>query len=695
MMRTILWNYPRFLRFAGGLLTIAVAWSGGAWHKPQIAGAIIVFALTMVMRRTQISLTKYSVLHLVGMVAVGGSLIVGAAPTAVALYLGVFVADWILLRKSAPSAQINAGRETMALIGAFGLYAWIANAGQVTVVTGLTLRTIPAFALLVFSHFVFSRGLMYFTLLVRDKLLTEEKSLILRYEVLAFFAGVGVVALSLVTIASAGYRGWGVVAVVLGFAGLLMKRILEESIAAEELNKILLMEQVVSSDVDLGDAFRHIEGLAHRLVDWRSLRIWRLTNEGPRFVYDSTRGLVLGDGGGTPPGEELRTLALKLVDAVVVDDAIDDERVKNPREEARSIAVLPLRFGERTVGVLELEHHKKAMYGQKETALIRRFANQLATALHINDLRQPLIESVRRVSEQIVTLGESARTLRTGGEAVARNIGDITRGLSEEEEQVMRGLDASESVSTAITAVARDGHDTAAESRRAMAIASENRETIATAIERLVGAKGFVSDSAKEIANLGAATRRLTEFIGVVRELAEQTNLLALNAAIEAARAGEHGTGFGVVAEEVRHLAEQSAAASDAASEIVGKFDEQMRRVARQMERGELMVRDVETLSESSRSALDLIVEATRGAAGTAHRIAGTSAAQETEFGTLRDRVNRIAEIAQRNRQGAENVTASARDQARALRELEGATSELRGVANYLSDLTTRITTAG
>ena len=30
-----------------------------------------------------------------------------------------------------------------------------------------------------------------------------------------------------------------------------------------------------------------------------------------------------------------------------------------------------------------------------------------------------------------------------------------------------------------------------------------------------------------------------------------------------------------------------------------------------------------------------------------------------------------------------------------ALRELEGATSELRGVANYLSDLTTRITTAG
>ena len=59
------------------------------------------------------------------------------------------------------------------------------------------------------------------------------------------------------------------------------------------------------------------------------------------------------------------------------------------------------------------------------------------------------------------------------------------------------------------------------------------------------------------------------------------------------------------------------------------------------------------------------------------------------------DVVTRIAEIALRNRQGAENVTATARDQARALRELEGATSELKGVAVYLSDLTTRITTAG
>src|SRR5829696_8510838 len=107
--------------------------------------------------------------------------------------------------------------------------------------------------------------------------------------------------------------------------------------------------------------------------------------------------------------------------------------------------------------------------------------------------------------------------------------------------------------------------------------------------------------------------------------------------------------------------------------------------------RGHPMMSGVESLSESARTALNEIVDATAASLTWGQRIADTSRMQESEVGRLSERVARIAEISRRNREGAETVTQSAVDQARALRELEGAAHELREVAADLSDLTRRI----
>ncbi|HUF27231.1 MAG TPA: methyl-accepting chemotaxis protein [Gemmatimonadaceae bacterium] len=690
-MRGFLNWYARSIGLLGmaALIGAAMVERQAATH-PAALGVLLL--ATVGLRAFQIPLTKYSALNLLSLVAIAGALIVGAAPTALTLYAGVLLTDWLALRKPKLVAWINAGREALALVSAFGFYAWAASATGANAEDGLSADALPALALFVFGYFMISRALLYFTLLFRNKLLIEEKSLILRYEVIALGASTAGVAVAVLTIIGLRWTGWVVVALVLIPAGLLLKRILEESIQAEELNKIHAMELVVTSDVGLAEGFKRIEELAHRLVDWRDLKLWRLQQSALRLVYRSEEGLLSEVREPGPDGARLRRLAIEGGQPVIVSDAFADARVERPRPEARSVVVIPLRFGDRTVGLLELEHHKRRAYAEKEVALIRRFASQLATTLHINDLRQPLLEAMTRVTHQLETLNHSARALRGGGEAVARNITDISRGIVEESEQVVKSLEVTQSLHEATAGVARDGNDAAAASQQATRIADEHRGTIGTAIERLVSAKGFVRESATQMDSLARTTRRITEFIGVIKELADQTNLLALNAAIEAARAGEQGMGFAVVADEVRKLAEQSARASDEAGDIVLGFEDQMRRIGGQMARGQTIVSDVETLSESALGALDQIVESTAATYSRAQRIASTSREQEIEFGRLRERVARIAEISQRNREGAENVTSSAKEQATALRELEGATHELRSVAVYLSELTRRIT---
>ncbi len=692
-MQAFLAGYARAVGALGFALLAAALIADRGWTGQWIAIGILTVA-TLALRLQQIPLTKYGALNMLLMPALAGSLIVGAPATALAMWIGIAVADGLLLGKGVQVAFINAGREVVALIAAYGIYAW----GVITLSgsqSGLTTDTLPALATFVLAYFLLSRLLLYFTLLLRDKLVDEEKSLILRYEVIAFGAGAIAVAVILLTVINIRPMGWAVVGVVLLGSGMLVKKILEESIGAEELNKILAMEQVVSSDVELADAFHRIQLLAHRLVDWQRFRIARLDEGTLQFVWDGDEGFLAEPRTPADAFGRLREEVLKTGEAVSVRDVRRDERILPGDATMLSVIMLPLRFGDRTLGLLELEHHKADTYQSKEVTLIRRFANQLATTLHIHDLRRPLLEAMTRVSSQLDTLTASARALRGGGESVARTIGEITRGIAEEGEQVDRSLEVTKALHAATQGVVRDGSAAAAESQRATEIASEHRHTIATAIERLVGAKAFVGESGSQIQGLSQTVRRITEFIAVIRELADQTNLLALNAAIEAARAGEHGAGFAVVADEVRKLAEQSARASDQAGDIVGAFEEQMRRVAFQMSRGETIVQDVEALSEQARHALDLIVDATASAATGAQRIALTSREQELAFASLSDRVRRISAIASRNREGAEQVTQSARDQAAALRELEGATEELRGVATSLNELTRRITSVG
>ena len=145
--------------------------------------------------------------------------------------------------------------------------------------------------------------------------------------------------------------------------------------------------------------------------------------------------------------------------------------------------------------------------------------------------------------------------VRSGTDNIATSSSEIAAGntdLSNRTELQASNLQRTASSMEQLSIAVHNSADTA---REANALASSASE-VATH-----GGKA-VSQVVETMNDITAASRKISDIIGVIDGIAFQTNILALNAAVEAARAGEQGRGFAVVASEVRSLAKRSAQAA-------------------------------------------------------------------------------------------------------------------------------------
>jgi len=676
--------YSRGLAIGGPVVLLAVLSADPRWTHQLPATALVIVA-AIALRGLQIPLSKYSYLTQTGLVALTGSLLVGLPAAALAVAVGVIAADWLWHKKMFSAALVNLGREVVALVGAYGVYGLIVRAAGVA--PGLHVEMLLPLLLYGLAYFGFSRLLFYFALTIRGKLERDERMLIFRYECISFGATVIASATLVGTVVFWPPEVWLIVVALLAFLGLLFKTMLEEAISAEELNKIHAVEAVITSNISLEDSFARIERLAHRLVDWGDFRIYRRQDGRLQLAY---RGAIGRVDRGDPSSDTvaLREQVVQSGETVVINDVTHDKRIADAALSVQSLVMVPLKFGDQVIGTLELEHHKRKTYRPKDVLSIATFANQLATAIHITELRRPLVETVETLTQQLATLARATKGMREAANAVAQSTGVIREGALAEEGEVSGGLQATESLAQVSRRVSEDGTEAAQASSIASDVANRNRQQIRGAIERLVALKTFVGESSAKVQQLGQVSRRITGFIASIRELADMTNLLALNAAIEAARAGKHGKGFAVVADEVRRLAEQSASAALEAGELVQDIHRQVGEVVEQMRRGQVNVGGVEEISSAALDAQDAIVAATAEATAHAQRIAAAAGEQDKAFGQLRERIHAVAAIAGKNRAEADDVATRASEAARGLSELERATHEIEEVAAMLRELT-------
>ena len=300
---------------------------------------VALLGATIAFRRFQLPITKYGAVNLLGIVATGGALAGGPSTTAAALFAGLLACDTLLLGKSAwmsrgstrDASRSRCSRRTDSTRGP-------RPASTRRIPSATSAEFIPAMTLFFLVHFVLSRGLLYFSLLVRGKLLPG------RALAPPALRGADVRRgrrrpwpCSSAPCSCVGVASSAVVALVLCFGGLLFKRIIEESIAAEELNTILAMEQVVSSDRRPRRCDRPHRvagapprGLAHRCAS----RAWTASRQ--LVIYRARRGAAAPPEPAEPDGATLRALALDGAEPVIVPDAV--QRFARRRSARRTCA---------------------------------------------------------------------------------------------------------------------------------------------------------------------------------------------------------------------------------------------------------------------------------------------------------------------------------------------------------------------
>ena len=256
--------------------------------------------------------------------------------------------------------------------------------------------------------------------------------------------------------------------------------------------------------------------------------------------------------------------------------------------------------------------------------------------------------------------------VRSSNRSLRTSVRELEHQASDLNAAVQQIADASRTVEHGTEAQMRSIAETTASSTQIAETINRNACSAQSAAERMDIVAHEVGQANQDLTEILSAMRitrssneNVVRIIKLIEEIAVQTNLLALNAAVQAAQAGEYGLGFGVVAGEIRNLAQRTSEAAIETAAIVGNASDSFRASGERIEQIAVVMRQVtggaaevkelihEVDSRNQEQARD--AQSISASMATIERVAQTNAgsAQQSAStdGKLDEQVKRLTEL--------------------------------------------------
>lgn len=294
----------------------------------------------------------------------------------------------------------------------------------------------------------------------------------------------------------------------------------------------------------------------------------------------------------------------------------------------------------------------------------------------VEAMTQAMHEIARAAAESAQTSSEMARASEQQAHSsmdAANAMQSLRTAVDSVRTGSRRQQEAAQAANTGMTAAARavdqviaSAQEMADAAAQAARVADSGGQAVSQTMSRMNSIYTQVEASAGKVRELGAKGQQIGAIVETIDQIAEQTNLLALNAAIEAARAGEHGRGFAVVADEVRKLAERSAAATREIAALIGSVRMDVEATTEAMEVSRREAADAAASSSEGAVALVQIVETVQQVASKVIRVKSIAEGMTAAMNEVGVSVEAVRHVAEENERmvaamvgGAEQVSSA------------------------------------